>query len=43
MATGSGIKLTEQKKLLGHFKDGEPVGQWISYDTKGNPYNTSNR
>jgi antitoxin component YwqK of YwqJK toxin-antitoxin module len=30
-------------KRSGHFKNGEPVGEWITYDTKGNPYKKTNR
>lgn len=30
-------------KRSGHFASGEPVGEWITYDTSGNPYKTTNR
>lgn len=30
-------------KRSGHFENGEPVGEWITYDTKGNPYKVTNR
>ena len=30
-------------KRSGHFKFGEPVGEWITYDGQGKPYKTTNR
>lgn len=30
-------------KRSGHFKNGEAVGEWITYDTKGKPYKTTNK
>ncbi|MFX3631474.1 MAG: hypothetical protein ACE3L7_20035 [Candidatus Pristimantibacillus sp.] len=30
-------------KRSGYFDKGEPVGEWITYDVKGNQYKTSNR
>jgi len=25
------------KKRSGHFKHGEPMGEWVTYDAKGHP------
>lgn len=30
-------------KRSGHFEKGEPVGEWITYDGKGEKYKTTNR
>ncbi|WP_372637308.1 toxin-antitoxin system YwqK family antitoxin [Cohnella sp.] len=30
-------------KRSGHFDMGEPVGEWVTYDNKGNKYKTTNR
>lgn len=30
-------------KRSGHFDKGEPVGEWTTYDAKGEPYKTSKR
>lgn len=30
-------------KRSGHFEKGEPVGEWITYDSKGEKYKTTNR
>ncbi|PFG21211.1 toxin-antitoxin system YwqK family antitoxin [Serinibacter salmoneus] len=30
-------------KRSGHFHEGEPVGEWITYDAAGEPYRTTNR
>jgi antitoxin component YwqK of YwqJK toxin-antitoxin module len=30
-------------KRSGNFKNGEPVGEWITYDTKGKPYKKTNK
>lgn len=30
-------------KRSGTFKNGEPVGEWITYDTEGKPYKTTSR
>ena len=30
-------------KRSGHFENGEPIGEWITYDGKGNKYKTTNR
>ncbi len=30
-------------KRSGHFEKGEPVGEWITYDGKGQKYKTTNR
>lgn len=30
-------------KRSGHFEKGEPVGEWITYDNKGEKYKTTNR
>jgi len=31
-------RLNGTLKRSGHFKKGEPVGEWITYDDKGKPY-----
>lgn len=30
-------------KRSGHFKDGAPIGEWITYDSKGAPYKKTQR
>ncbi|WP_211653349.1 toxin-antitoxin system YwqK family antitoxin [Planococcus alpniumensis] len=30
-------------KRSGHFQQGEPVGEWITYDNKGETYKVTNR
>lgn len=30
-------------KRLGHFANGEPVGEWTTYDQKGNVYKVTNK
>lgn len=30
-------------KRSGHFEKGEPVSDWVTYDSKGEPYKTTNR
>lgn len=30
-------------KRSGHFEKGEPVGEWVTYDSKGDHYKTTNR
>lgn len=30
-------------KRSGHFAAGEPVGEWITYDDRGDPYKVTNR
>ena len=30
-------------KRSGHFEQGEPVGEWITYDNKGETYKVTNR
>lgn len=30
-------------KRLGHFKSGEPVGEWTTYDQKGEVYKVTNK
>lgn len=30
-------------KRSGHFSNGEPVGEWITYDANGKPYKKTNR
>lgn len=30
-------------KRSGHFENGEPVGEWITYDAKGEVYKVTNR
>ena len=30
-------------KRSGHFDNGEPVGEWITYDAAGNKYKTTNK
>lgn len=30
-------------KRSGHFKNGEPVGEWITYDASGLPYKITNK
>lgn len=30
-------------KRSGHFNAGEPVGEWITYDQKGEPYKITDR
>lgn len=29
------------KMRSGYFKNGEKIGEWITYDQKGNPYKTT--
>lgn len=29
-------------KRSGHFEKGEPVGEWVTYDSKGDHYKTTN-
>ncbi|EWS80308.1 hypothetical protein BF93_03760 [Brachybacterium phenoliresistens] len=30
-------------KRSGHFDQGEPVGEWITYDSRGEPYKVTDR
>jgi antitoxin component YwqK of YwqJK toxin-antitoxin module len=30
-------------KRSGHFNNGEPVGEWITYDSNEKPYKTTNK
>jgi antitoxin component YwqK of YwqJK toxin-antitoxin module len=30
-------------KRSGHFARGEPVGEWVTYDSKGNKHKATNR
>ena len=30
-------------KRSGYFEKGEPVGEWVTYDSKGEKYKTTNR
>jgi len=30
-------------KRSGSFQNGEPTGEWITYDSQGKPYKTTNR
>jgi antitoxin component YwqK of YwqJK toxin-antitoxin module len=30
-------------KRSGHFNNGEPIGEWITYDSNGKPYKTTNK
>ncbi|WP_033543246.1 hypothetical protein [Planococcus sp. CAU13] len=30
-------------KRSGYFEKGEPVGEWVTYDSKGDPYKATNR
>jgi antitoxin component YwqK of YwqJK toxin-antitoxin module len=30
-------------KRSGYFEMGEPIGEWVTYDSKGEKYKTSNR
>jgi antitoxin component YwqK of YwqJK toxin-antitoxin module len=30
-------------KRSGHFENGEPVGEWITYDSIGKPYKTTQK
>jgi len=30
-------------KRSGHFRAGEPVGEWITYDSKGEPYKVTQK
>jgi antitoxin component YwqK of YwqJK toxin-antitoxin module len=30
-------------KRSGYFEKGEPVGEWVTYDSKGKKYKTTNR
>jgi len=30
-------------KRSGYFENGEPIGEWITYDSKGEKYKTTNR
>ncbi|MNI85863.1 hypothetical protein D3C73_1428950 [compost metagenome] len=30
-------------KRSGYFENGEPIGEWITYDNKGEKYKTTNR
>ena len=30
-------------KRSGYFDEGEPVGEWITYDSKGNKHKMTNR
>lgn len=30
-------------KRSGHFRSGEPVGEWITYDSDGKPYKVTSR
>ena len=41
--------LTEKLKAIGtikrsgHFENGEPVGEWITYDSTGKPYKVTKK
>lgn len=30
-------------KRSGHFENGEPIGEWITYDKEGNQYKVTNK
>lgn len=30
-------------KRSGHFSEGEPIGEWITYDGEGNPYKVEHK
>ena len=30
-------------KRSGYFENGEPIGEWVTYDEKGKPYKVSKR
>jgi antitoxin component YwqK of YwqJK toxin-antitoxin module len=36
-------RLEGKRKRLGFFKDGEPVGEWITYDKNGSVYKVSEK
>ncbi|TFE02080.1 hypothetical protein [Jeotgalibacillus salarius] len=36
-------RLDGTKKRSGYFKNGDPVGEWITYDSKGEEYKITNR
>lgn len=36
-------RIDDTIKRSGHFEQGEPVGQWITYNNKGEPYKVAKK